>query len=178
MLRALVIAALVTACDGPAAEDAGAATSPDAVRADAAPPAPDAAAGPTWILVHDVTTGIAIGANAGADVDAVEWRCPDGRSGFGTRAEGHDGADNAKGAPDGPCDPPSACAVSLGLGGHVALAAETPALAGCRITVYEVADAPDEAFEVYTCPDPELSPRCAGPHFRGGDGTATPGDVP
>ncbi len=192
MLRPFAVAAGVgiagAGCgDVVEADDAGPAGSADAGPAASADATPDAAAppGPVWIVVDDVTTGLLVGPYAGSDVDAVDWACPAGGAGHGTavndRREGAPAAtpaERALGPADGPCDPPAACAASLGAGGWVALAADVASLSGCEVTVHELADQAGEAFEVWVCRGPELGDGCEGPLFGGGDGATTRGTIP
>ena len=86
-------------------------------------------------------------------------------------------ADTAIGAPDGLCDPIEACAAPLGGGGSLLVRVASGDLAGCTVTVHEVADRATERFEVWTCPRPVLDATCAGPWFSGGDGEAASGEV-
>ncbi|MEZ4471540.1 MAG: hypothetical protein R3F60_12210 [bacterium] len=156
--------------------------------ADQARPAPDAATpagADRWIGIVDVTEGVGIAGYFGTDVDAVSFQCPDGRGGVGVGIDDDQRlppgdrypAEGAIGPADGPCDPIETCAAPLGAAGSLLVRVASGSLAGCTVTVHEVADRPAERFEVWTCPGPVLDGQCAGPWFSGGDGEVASGEV-
>ena len=159
-MRTLSLVALtcLSACDdaepgGPAAlvgsdavvEDADMGTRQvDAAREDPDPPTPNNQ--DRWVAIIDVTEGVGIAGYFGTDVDAVTYSCPSG-SGVGTAVDDDQRlppgdrypAAGAIGAPDGPCDPIEACAAPLGGGGSLLVRVASGDLAGCTVTVHEVA---------------------------------------
>jgi len=107
-----------------------------------------------YVALEDITEGLSIGdENAGADIDAVGWRCPNGDSGYALSARGGAADPQRAYGPPQDCDEPPACAVSLGLQGFLVFDVGATNLSGCTITVSEVADREEDAFGVWTCPE-------------------------
>ncbi len=159
-MRAFVLMAVsVAACTAPEDPvDGAAARSGGRDGGDAPDTGPDAgdvplpSRGPFIVLADETPFAIA---GDGADIDAVAFDCGDA-VGYATRAAGEvaDGADPeaAVGAPE-TCDTPAACAVSLGLGGHLVVELEGAVdLQGCTVRVTEIADRANELYRVYACP--------------------------
>ena len=166
---------------GPPEDDARVEAPDDGLAADATP----GGGGPgQWLALIDTTEGVGVGATFGADIDAVGFDCG-GRTGFAVEANGEGRAGTAAnaptgpalGAPDGPCEPSTTCAVSIGGGGSLLVRLDVADLAGCTVSVHELAGGSRDHFEVWTCPGPAVNNTCSGPWFSGSDGEVARGEV-
>lgn len=169
-----------------APDDDGGAT--DAAPDLAAPdPEPQPEGASEWIMVNDLSMGLGVGLYFGTDIDAVTYDCPGDRSGAGVAVSGvRQGnalevpIEGAIGAPDCPADPadPGVCSTTTGPGGWIAIEMRAGSLSGCTIRAIEVADDPDDRFELWHCLTDQLNGTCYGPFVSGQDGETVEGDLP